>query len=293
MDAKPTAKSPTEGAMELLQQIDDTQQTVTAFFANPWKVRWVKKKDPELVKAFSRISSRLVELRVYLERGTANAKQPVQAVASILKRITIHLGRDAAWDAAEDLKIGLLHVAPDEHLSSLLEAERAAPGQQENRWTTLYSEHELQEFREQSATAEKKGDGPPRWREVVIDRLATLYERRIDSWRHDRANAQLRARYFFAVTAVLGVVLGLTSILTVWQGKPFTGSVSTFLLTAMAAGALGSILSGVYKLRDEMMSIRQLRSFWPVLTAQPFVGATAATLLFAILELTRFGGHPR
>src|SRR5688572_27686615 len=78
-------------------------------------------------------------------------------------------------------------------------------------------------------------------------------------------------------------MLGLTSVMTLWEGEPFAGPVNTMLLTAMAAGALGSVLSVIYTLRDQIMSIRQLRSFWPVLTAQPVIGAAAATVLFAVL----------
>jgi hypothetical protein len=235
---------------------------------------------------------------VYLERRTAVANQPRQAIASILQRISEDLhrdgakesaevpknsllrdpGRDAAWDAAEELKIALLYVAPDDHLSSLLEVESARPAQQSDHWAALYSEDELKGLRGQCEMAQKSGQAiPPPWREIVIDRLATLYQQRMDSWRHDRANSQLRTNYFFGVTAVLGAMLVFTSVLTIWQGN------AALLLTAMASGALGSVLSGIYKLRDEMMSIRQLRSFWPVLTALPFVGATAATLLFAVL----------
>ncbi|WP_164021332.1 hypothetical protein [Pyxidicoccus trucidator] len=269
MEPIPGAPSSVSNTDDLARKLEETEGTVNAFLANPWKVPWVKKKDPELVKAFSRISSRLVELRVYRELGAAVTRPPlpVQALASVLRRITDKLGRDAAWDAAEDLKITLLYFAPDAHLSSLLEGEAS-----------------LKEFREQRAAAEKTDQAlSESWREAVIDRLATLYQQRMDSWRHDRANAQLRANYFFAVTAVLGGVLALAGVMTLWEGNPFVGAVNTFLLTAMAAGALGSVLGGVYTLRDEVLGIRQLRAFWPVLTAQPFVGATAAMLLFAVL----------
>ncbi|RKH48152.1 hypothetical protein [Corallococcus sicarius] len=269
MEPVTSAQSSSSNTNDLFREIGETEKRVSTFFANPWKVPWLKKKDPELVKAFSRVSSRLVELRVYLELGAAiyRPPQPVLAITSVLQRITDKLGRDAAWDAAEELKIALLYFAPDAHLSSLLEGEA-----------------ELKGFQEQRAATEKTGEAlPARGREVIIDRLASLYQQRMDSWRHDRANEQLRANYFFAVTAVLGVVLGLAGVMTVWEGKPFACPVNTFLLTAMAAGALGSVLGGVYTLRDEIMSIRQLRAFWPVLTAQPFVGATAAMLLFAVL----------
>ena len=298
MDLNSSTKAQADDSNDLLQRVKEAQRNADAWSQNPWKVRWLKKKDPELVKAVSRISSRLVELQVYLGRRPAVANPPRQAILSILQRITADLdrdeakesaqapkqpslrepGRDAAWDAAEDLKIALLYVAPDEHLSSLLEAEATRPAQHSDGWRTLYSEAELKELRKQWEDVRSKGEAmPPAWREIVIDRLATLYQQRMDRWRHDRANLQLRANYFFGVTVVLGVVLGFTGVLTVSRDN------AVLLMTAMVSGALGSVLSGIYKLRDEMMNIHQLRSFWPVLTAMPFVGAAAGTLLLAVL----------
>lgn len=281
MDASATATS--SDPSDILRCVESAQEVVNVFLAAPWKIFGIKKKDPELVKAFSRISFRLIELRLHVERETDRNGKAFGPVRSVLRRITGRLGRDAAWDVAEELKVTLLYLAPEEHLASLLEEEWAKLGKPGERWTALFAKEELDALRKEHADA--KGGAPPaRWRETVVDRLATLYQQRMDSWRHDRAHDQLRANYFVAVTAVLGGVLGLTAVLTLWGGGgPLEGPPNTLLLTAMATGALGSVLSGIYKLRDEMMGIRQLRSYWSVLTAQPFVGATAATLLFAVL----------
>ncbi len=52
----------------------------------------------------------------------------------------------------------------------------------------------------------------------------------------------------------------------------------------MATGALGSTLSGFYRLRDEEGSITALRSFRSAMWAQPFVGAVIRVLLWLLVK---------
>jgi hypothetical protein len=134
------------------------------------------------MKVYSRIASRLVELLIYLERtdaGGTEPRQPRQAVMSVVQRITKEMGRDAAWDAAEELRLELLYFAPDIHLMSLLEREWAArsypPTQAGDGWTALYSKDELKALRGGAHLGGGGGGDSPPWREVVTDRLATLY----------------------------------------------------------------------------------------------------------------------
>jgi len=125
-----------------------------------------------------------------------------------------------------------------------------------------------------------KSDGEvssARARSAAIDRITTVYYMRMDHHRHDRAQSQLRTNYFFALMAVLGGnLLACAVAIKLRADQP--------LLIACLMGALGSILSGIYKLRDEELGIRQLRSIWPVLVIQPLVGAAAAMLVFAVLK---------
>ena len=57
---------------------------------------------------------------------------------------------------------------------------------------------------------------------------------------------------------------------------------------------LGAVFSGLFKVRDEMASIRQLRSYSPILIAQPLVGATSAAVVFVAFRtgIVRIGAIP-
>src|SRR5262249_23523057 len=138
-------------------------------------------------------------------------------------------------------------------------------------WTWLFPAEELKKL--------LAGVPPAQWRETAIDRLATLYQHRMDWWRHDRTRSQLRERYLYSVSILLLLVLASTSGILCRQSA-FTPIVAP----AMLAGALGSVLSAMYKLRDEILGIRQLRSFMPVLVAQPLLGATAALVVYVVFS---------
>jgi hypothetical protein len=57
-----------------------------------------------------------------------------------------------------------------------------------------------------------------------------------------------------------------------------------YAVLAAATGALGSVMSGFYKLRDKGKYLSDLRSFRSAMLAQPFVGACIGLLLFLILK---------
>jgi hypothetical protein len=56
------------------------------------------------------------------------------------------------------------------------------------------------------------------------------------------------------------------------------------IFTTAAAGAIGSLLTGIYKLRDDLGSINQLRNYAPLLVGLPVVGATTAVFVFAAVS---------
>src|SRR5262249_51177787 len=115
---------------QLREALDKAQRDVAKFQRWRWQVPGLKLKDPERMKAYSRLSARLGELEVLLP--TVNADQDVAAVLSVLQRIQRRLGKEMAWDIAEQLQITLIRISPASRLSSLLEAER-----------TLVREHSL------------------------------------------------------------------------------------------------------------------------------------------------------
>jgi hypothetical protein len=284
----------------LRDALDRAQREVTSFQRSRWQVPGLKMKDPERMKAYSRLSARLTELEVMLPSVTS--EQDVAAVASVLSRIQRKLGRELAWDIAEQLQLTLVRISPPARLSSLLESERtlvrehaakkgdaALPYGNSIDWGRKFPVEEL----ERLCADYKNGNPSKETREVSIARLVHLYEARIDAWRHLRAHTQLRSNYLQAVAVSLFGLLGALVVLVNLVLHFAAGNeLLWMLLTTAMTGALGSVLTGVFKLRDEMMSIRQLRSFAPVLIALPVVGATAATVLFVVLHagLLTIGG---
>lgn len=270
---------------KLTKMVDDKLKVLSGLMEKPWQILWIKRKDPERYKAFSRIERRLLELRLRLESGPLLGS-PMQTLKAAVSQVSCKLSREGAWDLAENLKWLLLCVADDEHLAVLVQAERYAPAEGRLSWAKEFGD-------------DRDGFGPlptdeprlPAWRSMAIARLSALYGARMDVARHERAALQLRANYLLAVTCVLGVFLGLSGLCNIFSGLQLGLEPDRGLLTAIAAGALGSVLSGTYKLRDQMMGIRQLRSFWSALLAQPFVGATAAMLVVLIIKsgIVKFG----
>ena len=72
-------------------------------------------------------------------------------------------------------------------------------------------------------------------------------------------------------------------------GRLVPGQGETLAVVALS-GALGGTLSGVYKLRDGVSRISQLRAFLPAMVDQPLVGAAAGLVLYLVLEAGLRGG---
>ncbi len=284
----------------LRDALDRAQREVTSYQGQRWTVPGLKLKDPERMKAYSRLSARLTELEVLLP--SVSSEQDIAAVQSVLARIQRKLGRELAWDIAEQLQLTLVRISPPARLSSLLETERtlvrehaakkgdsALPYGNAIDWARKFPVEEL----ERLCADYKNGNPSKETREISIARLVHLYEARIDAWRHQRAHTQLRSNYLHAVAlSLLGLLSALVVLVNIVLHFAAGNPLVWMLLTTAMTGALGSLLTGVFKLRDEMMSIRQLRAFSPVLIALPVVGATAATVLFVVLHagLLSIGG---
>ena len=70
-----------------------------------------------------------------------------------------------------------------------------------------------------------------------------------------------------------GAAIAFADDTTAWQ-----------VVVAGLAGALGSVLSGFFKLRDKLSKLRELRSFDGAVLAQPLVGATAGLFAYALVR---------
>ena len=189
-------------------------------------------------------------------------------LAARLKRLNLRLGR---FDRA--------------YIQGLLQNESAF-SQDPHHWHTwnqYFPEQELQELLDAYA-AEVVGDGD---RDRAVDRINRLYLRRAEAGRDRRARAALKDIYLKHLTLVLvPFLVGLGTIALVSTTR--SHSVWRAFAVAALAGALGSTLSGVLRLRDQLLHTDELRAFKPAMLVQPLVGASAGALVFLLLASRAF-----
>jgi hypothetical protein len=75
------------------------------------------------------------------------------------------------------------------------------------------------------------------------------------------------------------LLVGASAAMTTVQGdlwKP--------IVLAADAGALGATLSGVFRVRDQLRRLDELRAFHPAMYVQPLIGACAGLIVLLVLE---------
>ena len=141
----------------------------------------------------------------------------------------------------------------------------------------------------------EKGEFDDRSRLKAQRSLQHLQEARIAEFRRDRAKLNLRGTYLFRMGIILALLLTGLSYFYIYS-DPSTDAY--LLLFVLFSGATGSVLSRAIKLGrqplrvdteneaggEPPLGIRALVSGWKVFLAQPVIGATAALILFLIIE---------
>jgi len=246
--------------------------------------RWapLRRVDPELRKALGVIQTRLSETRRLLGLSksdvTLRTNAAVRELTSLVQRDPGTLDIDGAWELAGALKRLNLRFGDREFLTSRLEYEqrRASAVGQWHGWNTHFDAQELVDladaFKQRHATAADHSR--------AVDRLTFLYLQREEAGRDRRARAALKRLYltrlFFALFVLLagfGVAVNVQTHWKVWE----------IVLLTVCAGGLGSTLSGVFKVRDQLVQLDELRSFWPAMRVQPLIGACGGLILFLVL----------
>jgi hypothetical protein len=251
--------------------------------------RWAPQRrvDPELRKALGVIQTRLSETRRLLALSKADATtRSTAAVAelrSLIRRDPATLDIDGAWELAGALKRLNVRLADREFLTSRLEYERqraTATGQWHG-WNTHFEAQELLDL----VTAFKERRTTTADQARVVDRLTFLYLQREEAGRDRRARAALKRLYLSRLWIVLLVLLAgfgvAINVATEWE-------IWEVVLLAACAGGLGSTLSGIFKVRDQLVQLDELRSFWPAMRVQPLIGACAGLVLFLVLRSHAF-----
>jgi hypothetical protein len=246
--------------------------------------RWapLHRVDPELRKALGVIQGHLSETRRLL--AVAKASAPLRDTAalreltSLVRRDVATLDIDSAWDLAGALKRLNLRFADCEFVNSRLEyEERRATARQWHGWNTHFDADELvallKVFAFRTATLADHAR--------AVDRLTFLYLQREEAGRDRRARAALKRMYLTRLTPVMLLLLaGFALAVNVATG----GHIWEKLLLSLCAGGLGSTVSGIFKVRDQLVRLDELRSFGPAMRVQPLIGACAGLILFLVLQ---------
>jgi len=295
------------GMQDTLLEVLSTRSPVRKLWAKLWK-----RNHPELQKVYGVIHSHLVELQrlLLLRQADQNAhskavEQQMQNVLNENYRDLSSMNIQAAWEYAATLERFLLLLGDDEYLlTRLVNEEQREKKAKLGSWSEYLDPERLSEllgaFKISPVTKEARAR--------AVENLCYLYAERSRYMRHQRAREDLKADYLNRLTFILTILLLLLLQSIYLSAQTNTGglskSIGEFLwsllslnsridlqhqvirnaLVAAATGALGSTLSGFYRLRDEQGSITALRSFRSAMWAQPFVGAVIGVVLWLLLK---------
>jgi hypothetical protein len=247
--------------------------------------RWTPRRhtDPELRKALGVIQGHLSETRRLLALPKVDAvlrdAAAVRELTSLVQRDPSTLEIDGTWELAGALKRLNLRFGDTEFFASRLAYEQCrgdAAGQWHG-WNAHFNADELRGLL--NVFTLRKATRADHAR--AVDRLTSLYLLREEAGRDRRARAALKRLYLTRLAPVLLILLaGFALAVNVATGGEIW---ETILLTA-CAGGLGSTLSGIFKVRDQLVRLDELRSFWPAMRVQPLIGACAGLILFLVLQ---------
>lgn len=239
---------------------------------------WKQPRDVELRSLLGTLF-----LQVSIARDLGVAKQGVRdPILDAIRGVKVaELGLDAALRLTARLKDLLIKFGDDLYLLSCYEEEVAFSRRPHEpvgsiSWTSLYGDGTPAAVRQLSQGQEVKCEQ----RKALRDRLLALNRARWHFYDLDRARAGVKGRYMLYLAVVL-VILIVGFSIGINVAAPH--HIWSQILLAALAGAIGSSLSGAFKLRDEVSTIGQLRGFGPAIAVQPLVGATVG--LFSLLLL--------
>jgi hypothetical protein len=252
-----------------------------------WKA--ISRVHPERAKVLARVQAELSEASRLLASGRARDVEAERELRELL------LGRprirsvDEGWEIVGwlkrlNLRLGRCNTT---YVHSLLEYE-CAHVQDERHWHTWTKHFRKQELVELLGRYRSGPDAvTDAERDRAVDRLNLLYLKRAEAGSDRRARAALKDLYLRHLALVLVPFLaGLGAIALVSSTR--SHSVWRAFAVAALAGALGSTLSGVLRLRDQLLQLDELRAFRPAMLVQPLVGASAGALVFLVLASKAF-----
>jgi hypothetical protein len=236
-----------------------------------------------VAKALSLIQGYVGEARNLLDLDDAEAPlrtaEVRERLRDLLTRDVRKLSIDSAWELANQLKRELLLLGDVSYVWTQLEYE-AQRDKKPNKWHG-WSEHLPKKKLNALLVARTKGPIDRTTQLEAVRSLRMLYELRAEAGLERRARAAQKCHYLamlIPILLVLQVALG-AAIFEVGRSDMWKQ-----IALAGSAGALGAALSGIFRVRDRLVELDDLRSFWPAMRIQPLIGATAGLVTLLVLE---------
>src|SRR5690242_4988840 len=242
-----------------------------------------RQRNPELAKALSLIQAYVGEARNLLDLSDAEAPLRTadvrERLRDLLARDVKNLSIDSARELANQLKRELLLLGDVSYVWTQLEyeAQRDTKPNKWHRWSDHLAPAKL------DALLEARTKGPierPTHVEAVRS-LRLLYELRAEAGLERRARAAQKCQY---LTMLIPILLMLQFALAAAIYEVGRTGMWKQIALAGSAGALGAALSGIFRVRDRLVELDDLRSFWPAMRIQPLIGATAGLVTLLVLE---------
>lgn len=228
------------------------------------------------------------------------------------------LNINAAWEFSDSLRRMLLLLGDDSYIMAHLMNERAGSADENPslKWERFLERHEQKDGADGRVSngelpellkLYKDGKVDDALRARTVEYLALVYSSRSKEGRLHRARIDMRGRYLTYLSLTLLVLLLLLSLTTffaseanyslrlqtprgLWDLLPLNFLIQYLnnqyvrhLFIAAVAGAIGGVLSGFIKLRDQIKEMSDLRAHSAPMRAQPFVGATVGALFYLLL----------
>jgi hypothetical protein len=250
------------------------------FLPGYWERR---RRNPELAKALAFVQRYLAEARNLLDLDDDHAPLRTagagERLRDLLSRDVDKLSIDGAWELANELKRELLVVADVPYVWAHLEYE-AERDKKPNKWHRWSDHLPAQKLRALIA-ARNNGSVDRSVHLDAVRSLRKLYELRAEEGLERRARAAQKCRYLTALIPILLLPLVTLSASIYEAGR---ADIWKDIGLAASAGALGATLSGTFRVRDRLVELDDLRSFWPAMRIQPLIGATAGLVTLFVLE---------
>jgi hypothetical protein len=276
---------------------------MTAYRSVPWWRRY----RPELVKVVSLIEVKLLQAKLFPKtHKSPEVHETLNKICAARPYWCKNL--NTAHEVNHELNQLLPLIATDEYLDVNLEYELKKKEDPEHRVliTELFEETEitqlLNRLRRRSkaqylcgakqllklyeARSASKAQGrhesktpDRRWAEQLLKRL---YEVRDEGWTYERALMKLKRYYLMFHAFVVGILLPLLgAVIVVASGS--VGRPSNQILLVTLAGALGSTLAAMLKLRDAVVRLNDLLAVVVVAVVQALIGASLGLVAWLLL----------